>query len=191
MLYRIGQKIAALLKRGRKSGQKSPIDILRERGAKIGEDCSIYEPFVALGSEPYLIEIGNHVRITCGVRLLTHDGGAWLFRNPKYSPANFYFKDAERFGKSRIGDNVHIGNNVTILPNITIGDNVIIGAGAVVTKSFPSNVVIAGVPAKVIKTVHDYHAKYRANFIGTNGLNPEEKKIIIQESEQKTSPPSK
>ena len=39
------------------------------------------------------------------------------------------------------------------MPGVTIGDNVIIGANAVVTHSFLKNVVIAGVPAKIIKTL--------------------------------------
>ena len=37
------------------------------------------------------------------------------------------------------------------MPGVTIGDNVIIGANAVITHSFPENVVVAGVPAKIIK----------------------------------------
>ena len=52
-----------------------------------------------------------------------------------------------------IGDNVWIGGNVTICPGVTIGNNVVIGAGSVVTKSFPDNVVIAGNPAKIVKTI--------------------------------------
>ena len=52
-----------------------------------------------------------------------------------------------------IGDNVWIGGNAVILPGVTLGDNVVVGAGAVVTKSFPSNVAIAGNPAKVIKEI--------------------------------------
>ena len=51
----------------------------------------------------------------------------------------------------KIGDNAWIGDNVTILPGVSLGNNVIVGANAVVTKSFPDNSVIAGVPAKVIK----------------------------------------
>lgn len=52
-----------------------------------------------------------------------------------------------------IGRNVWIGDNVSIMPGVTLGDNVIVGANAVVTHSFPANVVIAGCPAKVLKTL--------------------------------------
>ena len=50
-----------------------------------------------------------------------------------------------------IGNNVWIGAGAIILPNVKIGDGVVIGAGSVVTKSFASNQIIAGVPAKSIK----------------------------------------
>lgn len=50
-----------------------------------------------------------------------------------------------------IGKNCWLAKGVSIMPGITLGDNVTVGANSVVTKSFPSNVVIAGVPAKVIK----------------------------------------
>jgi serine O-acetyltransferase len=49
-----------------------------------------------------------------------------------------------------IGDNVYIGPGAKIYGGITIGNNVTIGANAVVNKSFPDNVTIAGIPAKVI-----------------------------------------
>jgi maltose O-acetyltransferase len=52
-----------------------------------------------------------------------------------------------------IGDNVWIGANATINPGVTLGDNVVVGAGAVVTKSFPANVVVAGVPAVIIRQI--------------------------------------
>ena len=52
-----------------------------------------------------------------------------------------------------IGKNVWIGANATILPGVTIGDNAVVAAGAVVNHNVPANVVVGGVPAKIIKEV--------------------------------------
>lgn len=52
-----------------------------------------------------------------------------------------------------IGKNVWIGGNAVICPGVTIGNNVVIGAGAIVTKSFPDDVFIAGNPAKIVKSI--------------------------------------
>ena len=52
-----------------------------------------------------------------------------------------------------IGSDVWIGGNCTILGGVTIGSNVVVAAGAVVTKDVPDNCVVAGVPARVIKTL--------------------------------------
>lgn len=54
----------------------------------------------------------------------------------------------------KIGDNVWIGGKAIICPGVTIGDNVTIGAGAVVVKDVPSNVVVAGNPAKIIRDMN-------------------------------------
>ncbi len=51
----------------------------------------------------------------------------------------------------RIGDNCFIGNGAILLPGITIGNEVIVGAGSVVTKDVPSNSIVAGNPARVIR----------------------------------------
>lgn len=58
---------------------------------------------------------------------------------------------AQILGNVKIGNNCQIGALSCILPNVIIGDNVVIGAGAVVTENFPDGVVIAGIPAKIIK----------------------------------------
>ena len=53
----------------------------------------------------------------------------------------------------RICDKVWLDARVTICPGVTIGVGAIVGAGSVVTKDVPPRTVVAGVPAKVIKTI--------------------------------------
>ena len=69
-----------------------------------------------------------------------------------------------KIGKVKIGNRVFIGANSTVLCNVTIGDDVIIGAGSVVTKSIPSNSVVAGNPAKIIGRTSDYMDKQKKNL---------------------------
>lgn len=59
-------------------------------------------------------------------------------------------------GRAVIGDNVSLGANVTIIGNIHIGNNVVIGAGSVVVKDVPDNCVVAGNPAKIIRTIESH-----------------------------------
>lgn len=82
--------------------------------------------------------------------------------NAKKIGENFTFRHLTTIGNKidgrndlvpSIGNNVTLGANVTIIGDITIGDNVIVGAGSVVTKDVPSNCIVAGNPAKVIKTL--------------------------------------
>lgn len=56
-----------------------------------------------------------------------------------------------------IGDRCTIGVGAIIIGNIVIGNDVTIGAGAVVTKNIPSNCVVAGVPAKIIRINNPEH----------------------------------
>jgi len=55
----------------------------------------------------------------------------------------------------KIGKGCWITSNVTIIGNVTIGDNVVICAGSIVTKNIPSGVIVAGIPAKIIKEMVD------------------------------------
>lgn len=92
----------------------------------------------------HLITIGNNVGLAPNVIILAHDN----------SPARFC--GIARLGRVNIGNNVFIGAGSIILPNVTIGDNVIIGAGSVITKDIPSNSVVAGNPAKMIKSIDNF-----------------------------------
>ena len=63
----------------------------------------------------------------------------------------------ERLGIGKpitIGNDVWIGGHVTICPGVTIGNGVVVAAGSVVTKDIPDNVLVGGVPAKVIKKIN-------------------------------------
>jgi maltose O-acetyltransferase len=66
----------------------------------------------------------------------------------------------QEFGKPiTIGDNVWIGGSCVVVPGVTLGDNVVVAAGAVVTKSFPDNVVVGGNPARILKTIEEENGK--------------------------------
>jgi acetyltransferase-like isoleucine patch superfamily enzyme len=149
----------------------SVIQYLRNQGARIGENCSIASSAARkFGSEPWLIRVGDHVRITAGVVFITHDGSSWLFRDrlPNTSPYG------NRFGKIVIHDNCNIGLNCIIMPDVTIGPNSIVGAGSVVTKDVPPNTVVAGVPARPICTLDEYIEKYKQKMIPTQANTREE-----------------
>jgi acetyltransferase-like isoleucine patch superfamily enzyme len=85
------------------------------------------------------VYIGDHSIFAPGVKIISanHDKKDYYSHDKSISPI-------------RIGKNCWLGANSVILPGVELGDNVIVGAGAVVTKSFPENVILAGVPAKII-----------------------------------------
>jgi acetyltransferase-like isoleucine patch superfamily enzyme len=110
---------------------------------KIGNYVSIGE-FAYLGGGGGL-EIGDECII-----------GQYLSCHPENHVANdpnisIRFQDVTRKG-IKIGKNCWLGSKVTILDGVEIGDGCIVAAGAVVTKSFPANSVIGGLPAKLIKS---------------------------------------
>lgn len=115
---------------------------------EIGDHVSI-EPNVHIGCI-HKVVIGNNVLIASNVYISDHFHGCISKDELDIPP-----KERNLFSKGAIiiGNNVWIGDAVIILPNVTIGNNAIIGANSVVTKSFPENTVIAGNPAKIIKTL--------------------------------------
>lgn len=152
-----------------------PIKYAKSLGVKIGNNCKIHGT-IYWPSEPYLIEIGDNVRITDGVRFITHDGGVYVLRN-KYDD----MKNADIFGKIIVGNNVHIGVNSIIMPGVKIGDNCIIGCGAVVTHDVPNDTIVGGVPAKKIKNIREYYDKSKKNCDFVKNLSPSEKKKYLLE----------
>ena len=55
--------------------------------------------------------------------------------------------------KTLVKKGATVGSSATILCGVTVGENAVIGAGSVVTKDIPPNVIVAGVPAKIIRVV--------------------------------------
>jgi len=121
----------------------------RKRGARVGKNCRIMVR--SIGSEPYLVSIGDHCTIAPGAMLTTHDGAAWIFTEE--------IPNLQRFGRIEIRDNCFIGARAIILPDVVIGPNSVVGAGAVVTRDVPPGTVVGGCPARPICTVQEYKAK--------------------------------
>lgn len=159
------------------SSNERKIKYLRKLGVTIGDKTRITCDLDFIGTEPYLVTIGSDCLITYGCRCITHDGGVKVLNSANY----FHGKKMDKMGRIRIGNNVYFGNNVTILPNVTIGDNVIVGVNSVISKSVPSNVVVAGIPAKVICTLDEYYKKNQeqGRFFPTTGMLREEKKKYL------------
>ena len=155
-----------------KSSNERRIKYLRKQGIKIGQNCFIIS--MSFDTEPYLIEIGDHVGIAGGTDFITHDGAIWCFREE--------LPNTDIFGKIKIGNNVCIGVNCTILPNTIIGDNCIVGAGSVVRGKFPDNSVIIGNPAKVIlkMSVQKFLYLQSQGLLKTKNLTASEKAKIIK-----------
>lgn len=114
----------------------------RFRGYSIGEGTYIYSTCFIDKTKDARITIGKNCVLT-GCSLLAHDASLHAFQKPTF------------FAPIVIKDNCFIGWKSIILPGVTINENCIVGAGAVVTKDVPANSVVAGNPARVIKTVSE------------------------------------
>lgn len=110
---------------------------------EVGEN--FYANFDCVLLDVCKIEIGANCMLAPGVHIYTATHP--LDATERISGAEY--------GKPvKIGDNVWIGGRVVIVPGVTIGNNAVIAAGAVVIKDVPSNVVVGGNPAKIIKHIN-------------------------------------
>ena len=94
------------------------------------------------------IKIGNHVDIGANTIVMDSDAHSMNYLDRRKRKTDFANK------KDRpivIGNDVLIGMNCIILKGVTIGDRSIIGAGSVVTRSVPSDCIVVGNPAKVVR----------------------------------------
>ncbi len=153
------RKLLRVLNNAEPGDAESLRDACRELFSKGGETVWLEPPFrcdyginIYLGEKVYFnfdcvildvceVRIGSHVFVAPGVHIYTAT-----------HPLNAELRRTQEFGKPvTIGDDVWIGGKSIICPGVTIGDRSVIGAGSVVIKDVPSDVVVAGNPAKTIR----------------------------------------
>jgi acetyltransferase-like isoleucine patch superfamily enzyme len=151
-----GAKLKESLKRrlarwiyGQIYGKFAPVAYAKKLGVRVLGRLTIYgSSYGMFGSQPYLITIGDNVFISVGAKIICHDGGVLPFRDR--------YPELDVTNPVVIGSNIFIGAGALILGGVTIGDNCIVGANAVVSKDVPPGSVVAGNPARVVKSTDDY-----------------------------------
>lgn len=154
------------------------IEWLRKQGCIIGDKTRFVGNCAGVGSEPYLVEIGENCLISDHVNFFTHDGGVSVLNSLGY-----FEKPNDKMARIKVGNNCFIGSRSTIIMGVTIGDNCIIGANSVVSKDIPSNSVAAGMPARVICTIEEYYKKNleRGVFYETLNMNKKQKREFLMD----------
>lgn len=149
---------------------ETPYEYAKRAGVKMGDNVQILSKH--LTSEPYLITLGNNVRISKDVHFFTH-GGICRLRNINNDP-NFDY-----FGKINIGDNTFIGEGAYIMYGVTIGKNCIVAAASVVNKSIPDNCVVGGNPIKKLGETDTAYDKLKMYDVKSKKMSFEEKKKFL------------
>jgi putative colanic acid biosynthesis acetyltransferase WcaB len=111
-----------------------------------------------LGIElPWDTQVGPNLKLQHGQGLvINHEtiiGANCILRNST-TIGNKKLQDGSYSAAPKVGNNVDIGANVVIIGSITVGNNAVIGAGSVVVKDVPEGAVVAGNPARVIRTTN-------------------------------------
>ena len=134
----------------------------RLTGQPVDESFSLFPPFYTDCGKN--IHIGKHVFINMGCKFQDQGGifigdGVLIGHNVVLATLNHAMQPERRSdmlpAPIHIGKRVWIGSNATVLPGVTIGDGAVVAAGAVVTRDVPANTVVGGVPAKVIRHIHE------------------------------------
>ena len=115
-----------------------------QKGVKIGERCKIQShTFICEG-----VTIESEVFVGHGVEFIND-------RQPRATSRDGQLQTEADWTCQRtlVKKGASIGSGATLLGGITIGENALIGAGSVVTKDVPANAIVAGNPARVLKSV--------------------------------------
>lgn len=141
-------------------GRDCRIEIITEYNGKklnphlvIGKNVSINDR-VHIGCANY-IEIGDDCLFASNIYISDHNHGIYKGDNKSSIYQKVVDRDLDYDKTVIIGKNVWLGEGVAVLPGAIIGDNSIIGSNAVVCGKIPENSIAVGVPAKVIKTLHE------------------------------------
>jgi maltose O-acetyltransferase len=138
--------------------------LLQEFVPDMADTADVYFPITAI-EYPNRLSIGENTFINANLQILsagrvTIGKNGFLGPNTQlYTPNHHpYDKELRRQGWQydlpiTIGDDVWFGGSVIVLPGVTIGNNVVVGAGSVVTKDVPDNTMVAGNPARIIKSL--------------------------------------
>ena len=127
-------------------------------GEEVDESFCLFPPFTTDYGRN--IHVGKNVFINSGCRFQDQGGiyigsDVLIGHNVVLASLNHDIAPARRAvlvpAPIRIGDRVWIGSNATVLSGVTVGDNSIVAAGAVVSKDVPPNVIVGGIPAKIIR----------------------------------------
>ena len=148
--------------------QRIAPDVKLGRGVRVYDFVNLYGCEIGDGSQigPFVeiqrgVVIGRRVKVqshTCVCEGVTIDDEAFIghgvmFINDKYPvsvlPPGTPLPDRER---TRVGRGASIGSNATILGNVTIGVGALVGAGSVVTHDVPDGAVVAGNPARALRS---------------------------------------